>query len=146
MADAVSTEISPRPVQGIAAARLRLIIFLSIAAFIVGGPVAEQFFGVRTPALRSWTMFSGIGLGIIDVTFATRQPDGSLRPLDRFETLGVRRGGKLKRIESEEELDTVIRELCALLGPGTDLRVKARQGRRSGWQTIRTDDKNACSI
>ena len=146
MADVVSTGISAPPAGSIAAVRLRLAIFLGIAAFIVGGPVAEQFFGVRTPALRSWTMFSGIGLGIIDVSFAMRQPDGSFRVIDRFEVLGVRRGGKLKRIESEEELDTVVRELCALLGPGTDLRVKARQGRRSGWQTIRTDAKNACAI
>jgi hypothetical protein len=144
--DVISTGNSVRPAGFNAATRLRLLIFSGIAAFIVGGPVAEQFFGVRTPALRSWTMFSGIGLGIIDVSFATRQPDGSLHPLDRFEVLGVRRGGKLKRIESEEELDTVVRELCALLGPGTDLRVTARQGRRSGWQTIRTDATNACAI
>ena len=39
-------------------------------------------------------MFSAIGLGVIDASFAIRQPDGTLVPLDRFEMLGAPRDGR----------------------------------------------------
>lgn len=144
MTDVVSTGIAARPEGSIRAARLRLGLFLSIAAVMIAGPVAEQVFGLRTAAVRSWTMFSAIGLGIIDVSFAARQPDGTLTPIDRFDLLAARRDRKLKRIEDREELDWIIDRLCSALGPDADLRVTARQATRSGWQTIRTDEQNAC--
>ena len=90
-----------RPGGWILAGRLRLVAFLVIAAFMVGSPAAEQVFRLHTTLLRSWTMFGGIGLGVIDASFAIRQPDGTLVPLDRFEMLGTPRDGKLKRIEKQ---------------------------------------------
>ena len=89
MVNVVTTGVSVRPAGWIAAGRLRLAAFLVIAAFMIAGPIAEQAFGLRTAMLRSWTMFSGIGLGVIDASFAIRQPDGSLVPLDRFAMLGA---------------------------------------------------------
>jgi hypothetical protein len=124
---------------------LRLIAFMAIAAFIIAGPVAEQVFGVRTALLRSWTMFSAIGLGVIDASFEIRRPDGALVPLDRFEMLGAPRDGRLKWIKSREDLASVIKRLCMAAGQGADIRVRARLGTRSGWQTIHTDAQNACA-
>ncbi|RTM05602.1 MAG: hypothetical protein EKK31_15205 [Hyphomicrobiales bacterium] len=112
---------------------------------MIAGPVAEQVFGVRTALLRSWTMFSAIGLGVIDVSFQIRRPDGALVPLDRFEMLGASRDGGLKWIQNREELASVIKRLCAAAGQGADIRVRARQATRGGWEVIHTDAENACA-
>ena len=145
MADIVSTRVGAEPAGRLSAGRLRFFAFIAIAAFMIAGPVAEQVFGVQTPLLRSWTMFSAIGLGVIDASFEIRQPDGTLVPLDRFVMLGARRDGTLKRIESREELASVIKRLCTAAGQGVDIRVRARLAARNGWQIIRTDADNACA-
>jgi hypothetical protein len=128
-----------------AARRWRLAVFVLITAFMLAGPVTEQLFGLRTAFWRSWTMFSGIGIGLIDVSFASRNPDGTLTPIDRFRLLGAKRGGKLRRIESSDELAAVTQRLCTALGPGADLRVTARQATSTGWQVLRTEAQNACA-
>jgi len=143
LTDAVSTDLSARPAGS--AVRLRLVLFMAIAAFMVTGPVIEQGFGARTAFWRSWTMFSGIGLGVIDASFAIRQPDGSLVPLDRFAMLGASHDGKLKRIEDRDELASIIMRLCEAAGQGADIRVSARQGTRDGWRIVHTDTANACA-
>ena len=145
MADLVSTGISVRPAGWISAGRLRLLAFLAIAGFMIAGPTAEQVFGLRTVLLRSWTMFGGIGLGVIDASFAMRQPDGTLAPLDRFTMLGAPRDGKLRRIEDRTELASIVKRLCAAAGQGADIRVSARQAVREGWRIVHTDARNACA-
>ncbi|TPL40180.1 hypothetical protein [Mesorhizobium sp. B2-4-6] len=145
MADIISIRTGAEPAGRLSAGRLRLVAFTAIAAFMIAGPAAEQIFGVQTPWLRSWTMFSAIGLGVIDASFEIRQPDGVLIPLDRFEMLGAPRDGGLKRIESREELASVVKRLCTVAGQGADIRVRARLGTRNGWQIIHTDAENACA-
>ncbi|MDX8462980.1 hypothetical protein [Mesorhizobium humile] len=145
MADIISIGTGTEPAGRLSAGRLRLVAFTAIAAFMIAGPAAEQIFGVQSPWLRSWTMFSAIGLGVIDASFETRRPDGALVPLDRFEMLGAPRNGKLKWIQNRDELASVIKRLCTVAGQGADIRVRARLGTRSGWQTIHTDAENACA-
>ncbi|TPI18086.1 hypothetical protein [Mesorhizobium sp. B4-1-1] len=145
MADIISIRTGAEPAGRLSAGRLRLVAFTAIAAFMIAGPATEQIFGVQTPWLRSWTMFSAIGLGVIDASFEIRQPDGVLIPLDRFEMLGAPRDGGLKRIESREELASVVKRLCTVAGQGADIRVHARLGTRNGWQIIHTDAENACA-
>ncbi|WP_320277647.1 hypothetical protein [Mesorhizobium captivum] len=145
MADVVLARISAEPAGRVSAGRLRFFAFMAIAAFMIAGPAAEQVFGVRTALLRSWTMFRAIGLNVIDASFEVRRPDGALFPLDRFKMLGAPRNGRLKRIESRDELASVIKRLCTAAGQGADIRVRARQATRSGWQTVHTDAENACA-
>lgn len=145
MADIISIGTGAEPAGRLSAGRLRLLAFIAIAGFMIAGPVAEQVFGVRTALLRSWTMFSAIGLGVIDVSFQIRRPDGALVPLDRFEMLGASRDGRLKWIGSREELASVIGRLCKAAGQGADIRVRARQATRGGWEVIHTDAENACA-
>ncbi|MBK1865871.1 hypothetical protein [Taklimakanibacter albus] len=144
MTDTLATGIPAEPAGSIPARRIRLLAFLAIAVFMLAGPVIEQFAGTRTVFWRSWTMFSGIGIGLVDASFSVRQPDGTSAPIDRFAVLGERRNGKLRRIETSEELTSIIERLCAALGSGADLRVKARQATRDGWRIINTGEQNAC--
>ncbi|RVC71475.1 hypothetical protein EN766_26800 [Mesorhizobium sp. M2A.F.Ca.ET.046.02.1.1] len=51
---------------------------MAIAGFMIAGPAAEQVFGVQSPWLRSWTMFSAIGLDVIDASFEIRGPTARL--------------------------------------------------------------------
>jgi hypothetical protein len=144
MADTAATGISAEPAGSIPVRRIRLIIFMTVAAFMLAGPVSEQLAGTRTVFWRSWTMFSGIGIGLIDASFSVRPPDGGLMPIDRFVALGERRNGKLRRIETSEELTSIVERLCAALGSGADLRVQARQATRDGWRIITMGEQNAC--
>lgn len=127
------------------AGRLRLGLFIAIAAFIVGGPVAVQMFGVRSPLVRSWIMFSTPGLGVVDASFARLQADGSLLPLDRFAMLGATRDGKLRRIETREELASIARRLCDVAGPAADIRIVARQATRDGWRIVEDGSASVCA-
>ncbi|TPN81969.1 hypothetical protein FJ987_16930 [Mesorhizobium sp. CU2] len=145
MADIVSIGVGAKPAGRVSAGRLRLTAFVAIAGFMIAGPVAEQVFGVQSAWLRSWTMFSAIGVGVIDASFEIRQPDDRFIPLDRFEMLGAPRNGKLKWIQNREELASVIKRLCTVAGQGADIRVRARQATRSGWQIIHSDAENACA-
>ena len=145
MADVVSIGVSAKPAGRVSAGRLRLAAFVAIAGFMIAGPVAEQVFGVQSAFLRSWTMFSAIGVGVIDASFEIRQSDGALVPLDRFEMLGAPRNGKLKWIQNQEELASVIKRLCTAAGQGADIRVRARQATRGGWKVIHSDAENACA-
>ncbi|RAZ90402.1 hypothetical protein DPM33_12810 [Mesorhizobium hawassense] len=145
MADIISIETGAGPAGRLSAGRLRFCVFIAIAAFMIAGPAAEQVFGVQSPWLRSWTMFSAIGLGVIDASFEIRQPDGALVPLDRFAMLDAPRNGKLKWIQNPEELASVIKRLCTAAGQGSDIRVRARLATRDGWQIIHTDAENACA-
>lgn len=144
MTDTVSTGLSTERAGSDSARRVRIIIFMAIAAFMLAGPVIEQFVGTRTVFWRSWTMFSGIGIGVIDVSFSTPHRDGSLMPIDRFVALDEKRNGKLRRIETIEELSSIIERLCTAFGGGADLRVKARQATRDGWRVINRGEQNAC--
>lgn len=144
MAEAVSSELATGPAIGLSASRGRMAAFLAIVTLMLAGPVVEQVFGVQTTLLRSWTMFSAIGLGVVDASFAEKKPDGQLIPVDRFKLLKEPRDGKPKRIENADELTAIVRRICQALGPDTDLRVSARRAVRSGWATLRSDGDNAC--
>ncbi len=89
-------------------------------------------------------MFSAIGLGVIDARFELRQADGALAPLDRFELLKASHNGKLKRIETRDELAAIVERLCEAAGQGADIRVHARQATREGWRPLHAGETNAC--
>lgn len=132
------------PAGRLSARRWRLIAFVAIAAFMVGGPVLEQIGGVRSPYIRSWIMFSAPGIGLVDASFTIRQADGTFAKLDRFDALGEPRNGKLRRI-GREELTEVITRLCSAEGPDADIRVVARLAVRKGWLTLETGAQNVCA-
>ncbi|MBL8584495.1 MAG: hypothetical protein JNL61_20010 [Rhizobiaceae bacterium] len=131
--------------SGKAGERLRLAVFVAIAAFIIGAPTAVQMFGARSSVLRPWIMFSTPGLGVVDASFMRMQADGTLRPLDRFVMLGEPRDGRMRRIESRDELASIVKRLCDAAGPAADIRVKARQATRAGWYPIEEATVNVCA-
>jgi hypothetical protein len=122
--------------------------FALIALWMFVGPIVTQGFGKFVPVFAAWHMFRLRALDLVEVELARREPDGRLVPIDRMQVLGQGDRRKIpparQRIVGEDGLDKAVRELCARLPRGTDLRVKARIAERAGWRTLRVGDVNAC--
>jgi hypothetical protein len=128
------TERAPRIVR-----LLRVLIFLAVAGFMVAGPIYKQVLGGREPVFRQWTMFSRIGLGLADVRFSQRLPDGTRLPVNHYELLGYPdwRGAPLalRQVMGLQGVRGIAGRLCAALGPGADVRARVRIATRAGWRT-----------
>jgi hypothetical protein len=129
-----------------ALSKWRAAVFAVALAFIVGAPLCRQFLGVKTHHLRAWIMFSGIGLGAMDVRFYERRPDGSESELDPFRVLGQKRPEKIhdQRLRGEQAVVRVARRICRRLGPGTDLRARGRRATQKGWVREFRGEQNLC--
>lgn len=136
--------MSPAPSP--ARLRLRAGLLLGLAAFILLSP-AHRVLGGRSPYLRDWMLYRDVGVGLVQARFAVRDADGSERPIDRFAVLKLRPGPgarKLTHITGEAGLHVVCHQLCAALGPGTDLRVHARIATITGWADLDRGEHDRC--
>lgn len=130
-------------------ARLRLCagLLLGLAGFMLLSP-AHRVLGGRSPYLRDWILYRDVGVGLVKARFTTRSADGHERPVDRFAALKLRPGPSAPRtithISGEAGLHAVARQLCAALGPGTDLRAHARIATTTGWADLDHGDHNRC--
>jgi hypothetical protein len=128
---------------------LRALVFVLLAVFMLVGPFFPQVLGKRAPFIRQWTMFSKVGLGLADVMFSVRQPDGTYVPVDHYALLGYDRWWEaphsLRRIKGVEGVEKTARRLCRRLGPHADLRARVRVAYRSGWHVeLMEADRNLC--
>lgn len=119
--------------------------YLAAAAFIVAAPLVPQLLGYQTPALRSWRMFSGVGLGMLRGEFIVITGDAEAResPLQffglerypvgefyRFDRLVLRHG----------DLERIAAARCAELPPGARLSYVGEVGILEGWTTLEIAD------
>jgi hypothetical protein len=134
-----------------AARAARTVAFTLCSAWIVAGPLALQVFGTRGPGaryLRSWEMFGGRALGVIEARFFERGPDGTLLPLDRFQLLGHpdRHDApeSLRVILGEANARDIGRRLCKVLGRRADVRIVARRSTAAGWVPAILETERIC--
>lgn len=122
---------------------VRVVGFVLLAIHLQAGSLAEQVLHVRRPVTTmSWQMYSGKGKKICATTWYTADPDGALTPVDRLGA-GDRQKRRLKNVQ---EVEDAARRLCTLLGPGADVRVRARCGTRSGrWKQAIRPDQPLCA-
>ncbi len=128
---------------------VRHVLFLGAAAAILLGPAERQVFG-RNGLFHGWTMYSRVGLGLIQVDYRVRAADGVERRVDRHALLGSpsrRDEGRyyMKKIGTIAAAEKVGRELCQKLGPGTDLRLYAKKAVRRGWKPLAAGEENLCA-
>jgi hypothetical protein len=144
MSDSGSTKSTVR--QPAPLSKGRAAVFAVALAFIVAGPLSRQFLGVKTHHLRAWWMFSGIGIGAMDVRFFEREPNGSESELDPFDALGRKRPKKVRerRLKGSKSVLRVASRICKRLGPGADLRVRGRRATRAGWVHDFRGEHNLC--
>ena len=85
------------------------------------------------------------GIGVCDVEFDLRHPDGRIEHIDRFQVLGrdklLGSPHHSRRIMGEEGVLRVGRRIRQKVGATADLRVNARIGTRDGWKTLYVDKR-----
>ena len=130
--------------------RIRAMVFIALATFILVGPLYRQVFGGTNVLFRQWTMFSLVGTRYLDVRFSVRFPDGREQPINYRDELGF--SGKDKssiprqvwRIRNDG-WERVARLLCKRLGDDVDLRLRSRVATPKGWRSLHDGAKNLCA-
>jgi hypothetical protein len=130
--------------------RLRAVAFALATLWIVGGPFYTQILHGKPPAF-AWHMFGTRGLDMVEARFERARPDGTRASIERTRVLGYASlwdaPRAIRRIQGEAGLRQAVAELCAKLGPGTDLRVHARLAVAGGdgWRVLDDGMRNACA-
>ena len=123
----------------------RVVVFSLLMLYVVFGPFYKQVLKGKSRAFRSWQMYHSRGLGICDVEFYIRHPDGRIEYIDHFKILDYNKLRKLhhhsRRIMGEEGVLKVGQRLRQKVGNVVDLRVNARIGTREGWKTLYVDKR-----
>jgi hypothetical protein len=146
---------SPSPAAQTRSAPLlrRGLATVLVLTALFGGPVVRQgllidhIAGVPTRLLPRWTMFGSVGFGLTQVRFWQVDAAGEKTPVDRFAVLDVNpldQPPGVWRLHGEADLKRLGRHLCRALGPGTDLRVRARTATRRGWKREAKEAGNLC--
>ena len=121
----------------------RAVAFTLLMLYVVFGPFYKQVLKGKGDAFRAWRMYHSRGIGICDVEFYIRHPDGRIEHIDHFKTLGYDKLLKLhhhsRRIMGAEGVLQVGQRMRQKVGAAADLRVNARIGTRKGWKTLYVD-------
>ena len=118
----------------------RAVVFTLLMLYVVFGPFYKQVLKGKSDAFRAWRMYHTRGIGVCDVEFFIRHPDGRIDHIDHFKVLGYDKLLKLhhhsRRIMREKGVLVVGQRLRQKVGNVVDLRVNARIGTRDGWKTL----------
>jgi hypothetical protein len=134
------------PARSAAAMRrtVRAGAFAAFAALIWLGPFASQILQIKHPLLRPWTMFSGVGVGILKGEFLALADDGAVTRLTPLQVLGrdrypVTRSTEFPlRIGKIEDLRSFAARFCETRS--ARLSFDGRVGGYQGWQALQADD------
>lgn len=125
----------------------RAAVFGLVTAFVWSAPAYVQLFHGPIRWLRPWAMFSGAGLDATEVRFVERLPDGSDRPLDRYELLATTPAQRaaLAKVRDEAAARKLGRRMCKAIGEGADVRAYMRIATRQGWKRVLRAKENLCA-
>ena len=134
----------------IARMKRRGALFLFLTAWIWLGPAYRQVFGGESPYVNRWRMFSGVGLGLLEVKYERELPGGERERLDHYRLLGYRGRDdaprSLSHITDFGVAQRVGMALCRRLSPGSRVYLQARRAVLDGWRLIiDTDGRDLCA-
>ena len=123
----------------------RAVAFTLLMLYVVFGPFYKQVLNGKGDTFRAWQMYHTRGIGICDVEFYIRHPDGRIEYIDHFKALGYDKLLKLhhhsRRIRRAKGVLEVGQRMRQKVGDTADLRVNARIGTRDGWKTLYVDKR-----
>jgi hypothetical protein len=122
---------------------LRGVAFAIIALWMIAGPVYTQIFDGSDDVFRPWVMYSGVGLGLMDITFYEQKSGGIVKQIDLRSTFGY--STVHPRLMSKNAVDSLGEDICSLLGKGADVRLVARSATDAGWHTWSDGRRNICA-
>lgn len=147
------------PLAPVLAARLSspvMLLFVVLAAFMIGGPTYNQIFHHQNKLFRSWDMFHRIGAQIVNVHFFYAEA-GERRDTDYMDELGHkgavsgtnRDENKPYRrdldIVGAQDLESLIARVCASSRTPSSLRVEARiASMKEGWRELYKGNEPVC--
>ena len=114
-------------------------------AMIVIGPGHLRCIVGSRPALDGWAMYHDLGVGLVDARFVQITAAGAELPVDPPALLRSEPRPVSRRLRSPAEFDTLVRRLCAALGPSAQLRAHARVATQDGWVTTETGVRDLCT-
>jgi hypothetical protein len=127
-----------------------MVTLISVACFMLYGPIFGQMLGGKNRLFRPWEMFKDRGSDMCALTYTLRAADGGEHRIDYMNELGYdswrTKSKKYKRINSRKEANRLTRRLCKRLeadGP-VDLRLDLMCGGEDGWEAIYQGEKSAC--
>jgi hypothetical protein len=131
--------------------QVRLVAFLLLVAALEVGPIVKQAFGVHTNRLRSWQMFHKKAVGICDVDYTVRAPDGTSRAVTTAEVVRTTKReindhfGSPYRIRSAVEADATGAVYCGKLPAGSAVHAVVRCADvKQGWVAQRDGSDDLC--
>ena len=123
----------------------RAVAFTLLMLYVVFGPVYRQVLKGKNVVIPAWRMYHTRGIGVCDVEFYIRHPDGRIEYIDYFKVLDYDKLLKLhhhfRRIRREKGVLEVGQRLRQKIGNVVDLRVNARMGTRKGWKILYVDKR-----
>lgn len=127
---------------------------IALGGFILLAPGFVQVLGWDIPELRSWRMYSGVGLGAPYGVFEVIGPAGAEGRVDLVDAMGldsirqIQRytgSGSLKAgFDADTSIDEAGAEICQTLQYGQRLIFRGKIAARDGWATIRKDHDELC--
>ena len=123
----------------------RAVAFTLLMLYVVFSPFYRQVLKGKSDILPAWRMYDSRGIGICDVEFYIRHPDGRIEYIDRFQALGrdklLGSHHHSRRIMGEKGVLRVGQRIRQKVGATVDLRVNARIGTYKGWKTLYVDKR-----
>lgn len=115
----------------------RRLLFVAIAAWMLGGPIHRQVFDGDNQHLREWRMYGTRGGRVCRVLFEQQTPQGWER-VSRWEIEGFDRDpwppADRRMLDKKRDAVRAGTRLCDRLGSDTVLRYRRRCGHvRRGW-------------
>lgn len=126
----------------------RRLAFVIIAGFILIAPAMPQVFGITSVFFRPWTMFSGVGIGLLKGEFIETSPHGDVTRHSPQHVLGRERYSRAMTsphpylVLSEAHLTDVAAPFCETISRDTRLAFDGYRQTRNGW--VRLTTENVC--
>ena len=146
MSHAIDATGDPARRRARPAITVRRAAFCLVAAVIYLGPAPGQLFGLHSPWLREWVMFSRVGEGILDGAFTLVRPDGPVETYTPLEAAGLARYPIVlhylfpRRVRDAGDLGRFAAPLCARAPAGAAVSFRGAVGDRDGWRPLQAED------
>ena len=130
--------------------RLRGLVFVLLAVWMIGGPMYRQVLGGKSRIPRSWVMFTGFATGeVCDVEYRHRDSTGE-SVIDRYGMLGYTdrwsAPKSVRLLAKKKNAVSMGKRLCRKSGmENPDIRLYARCARRVGWRVVAAGETNLCA-
>lgn len=135
---------------------VRQAAIITLIGFILLGPGLVQILGLDFPQIRSWRMYSSVGIGAPYGTFEVLVSGEPVRVIMLVDAMGV---DSIRRIQAYDgsgslrdgfDADAAIRgagaKICETLSPGEALRYSGRLAVHGRWQDLAFTHDDLCGV